>query len=251
MTGNVDAIAIRDLVKRYRGAREPALKGVTLGVGRGELFGLLGPNGAGKTTLISILCGMMAPSAGGAFIHGVDASRRSARAGKTIGWVPQDIALYPSLTARENLRFFGHMHGLGGVDLDRRVALWLERIGMESSADRRVSTFSGGMKRRVNLAAGALHDPELLILDEPTVGIDPQSRNLVFETLKQLNKSGVTMLYTTHHLSEAEHFCSRVAILDRGELLAEGTPAALLQSRKDCKNLEDVFFAMTGKEIRE
>ena len=251
MAGNDTAIEIRGLVKRYRGASEPALKGLTLGIGRGELFGLLGPNGAGKTTLISILCGMLPPSAGKAFIHGVEVSRRSAGAGKTIGWVPQEVALYPSLTARENLLFFGSMHGLGGAGLDRRVSLWLERIGLDAFADRRLSTFSGGMKRRVNLAAGALHEPDVLVLDEPTVGIDPQSRNLIFETLGQLNRSGVTMLYTTHYLSEAEQLCARVAIMDRGALLAEGSPKALIQGRPDCKSLEDVFFAMTGKEIRE
>jgi ABC-2 type transport system ATP-binding protein len=239
-------LEIKDLHKQYPGTAEAALKGVSLRVQRGEFFGLLGPNGAGKTTLINIVCGLLAPSSGEAQLQGNNMSNGARR----LGLVPQDLALYPTLTARENLLFFGRMQGLRR-DLKRRADAWLEHVGLTPYAHRRVSTFSGGMKRRLNLIVGLLHEPALLVLDEPTVGIDPQSRLLIHENLSRLNREGVTILYTTHYLQEAETLCSRLAVMDSGRVIAEGAPAALVQDHTGCSSLEDVFIQLTGRHLRD
>ena len=239
-------LEIEELHKRYPGAEEAALKGVSLSVRRGEFFGLLGPNGAGKTTLINIVCNLLTPSSGGVRLQGYSTSGRA----RWLGLVPQDLALYPTLTARENLLFFGRMQGLGR-DLRPRSEAWLERVGLTPYAHRRVATFSGGMKRRLNLIVGLLHEPALLILDEPTVGIDPQSRLLIHENLLRLNREGVTILYTTHYLQEAETLCSRLAVMDSGHVIAKGTPVALVQDHPGCSSLEDVFIRLTGRHLRD
>jgi ABC-2 type transport system ATP-binding protein len=239
-------LEIKDLHKQYSGAPEAALKGVSLRVQRGEFFGLLGPNGAGKTTLINIVCGLLAPSSGQVQLQGYNTSDGARR----LGLVPQDLALYPTLTARENLLFFGRMQGLRR-DLKSRADAWLDRVGLTPYAHRRVSTFSGGMKRRLNLIVGLLHEPALLVLDEPTVGIDPQSRLLIHENLSRLNREGVTILYTTHYLQEAETLCSRLAVMDSGRVIAEGSPAGLVQDHPGCANLEDVFIKLTGRQLRD
>jgi ABC-2 type transport system ATP-binding protein len=245
-------LAVEGLVKTYPGSDEPALKGVSLSVAPGEFFGLLGPNGAGKTTLIGLLCGLLKADAGRTLVQGRDTARDLASVKAKLGVVPQDIALYPSLSARENLRFFGGLQGLSGTKLEGRIQVWLERLGLAGAADRPVGQYSGGMKRRANLIAGLLHGPSLLVLDEPTAGVDPQSRLLIYENLSRLNKDGVTLLYTTHYLKEAEELCSRVAILDRGLLIAQGSPAELAAAHPGAApGLEGVFIRLTGRELRD
>ncbi|MFO0876581.1 MAG: ABC transporter ATP-binding protein [Gemmataceae bacterium] len=206
-----------------------ALDGVSFEVFEGEIFGLLGPNGAGKTTLMSILSCLAEPSRGEVRLQGrrVVASDREVR--RSIGIVPQELALYDQLTARENLEFFGELFGIQGSELRRRVDNLLMAVGLESRGRHRVGTFSGGMKRRLNLAAALVHQPRLLLLDEPTVGVDPQSRNLIFEEVRRLQREGVTVVYTTHYMEEVEALCNRIGIIDRGKLLACDTLPALLQ----------------------
>ena len=244
-------LQIDGLSKTYAGSLEPALKSARLHIQRGEFFGLLGPNGAGKTTLISLVCGLLKPGGGTIRLDGHDPSADRDKMKSLIGLVPQEIALYPSLTARENLLFFGSMHGLHGRDLRNRVDTWLERLGLASAARRAVGRFSGGMKRRCNLIAGVLHEPALVILDEPTAGVDPQSRLLIYENLARLNREGMTLLYTTHYIKEVEELCSRVAILDNGATIAEGSPRELIQAHSGARGLEDVFIKLTGRELRD
>lgn len=205
-----------------------ALEDVSLAVHEGELFGLLGPNGAGKTTFISILCGLLEPDGGEVRLFGQPFHRNSRELRRLIGLAPQDLALYPELTARENLRFFGRLYGLAGTDLADRVAEMLQAVGLWERADERTAGFSGGMKRRLHLAAAVVHRPRLLFLDEPTAGVDPQSRNHIFELIRGFNRGGMTIIYTSHYLEEVETLCSRLAILDDGRLLACDTLPRLL-----------------------
>ena len=244
-------IQIQSLSKTFKGADVPAVDGISLSVAKNEIFGLLGPNGAGKTTTISILCGLFPASHGTVTIDGKELQNNIKYIKQIIGVVPQDIALYPMLSAKENLSFYGHMYGLSGKKLKDKIALWLNNFGLTESADKRLSTYSGGMKRRVNLIAGILHDPKILFLDEPTVGVDVQSRNVIIDHLKELNKKGTTIIYTSHHMDEAEHFCSRVAIIDHGKIIVEGTPAQLILDNKGCTNLEDVFLHLTKRALRD
>ena len=244
-------LVVRGLTKRYPGADQAAVDHLDLTVDRGEIYGLLGPNGAGKTTTISMLSTLLRPSAGRIFICGHDALQNPRAVRPLIGLVPQDIALYAQLSARENLQYFGRLFGLRGARLARRVARSLDMVGLSDAADRRVAAFSGGMKRRVNLAAGILNAPRLLFLDEPTVGIDAHSRNLILEQLAVLARSGTTLIYTTHYMEEAEALCSRVAVVDRGAVVAEGNPAELVQSCADAGNLGELFLNLTGKQLRD
>jgi len=244
-------IEINNLSKVFKGTAEPAVKDISLAIKRNEIFGLLGPNGAGKTTTISILCGLFPPTSGKIKIDGLDLLGDLAHIKKIVGVVPQDIALYPTLTALENLDFYGHMYGLKGKILKDKIDLWLSNFGLTDAANRRVSRYSGGMKRRVNLIAGILHAPEILFLDEPTVGVDVQSRNVIIEYLKELNKSGTTIIYTSHHMEEAEHFCTRVAIIDSGKIIIEGTPKHLIADNAGCTNLESVFLKLTKRALRD
>ena len=217
------------IVHRY--GELTAVNDVTLQVRQGELFGLLGPNGAGKSTLIGILCGMFAPTAGQVQLGDTPITPKSRSAKQRIGVVPQDIALYEKLSGRQNLRFFGRVYGLGGRHLRDRVETTLEIVGLSDRGDDQAGTYSGGMQRRLNLAAGLLHEPELLILDEPTVGVDPQSRNHIFDNVERLNReAGVTIVYTTHYMEEAERLCDRVAIIDHGKIVALDAPRALIES---------------------
>ncbi len=248
---NDNLIDIKNLSKTFKGAFEPAVKDVSFSIKRNEIFGLLGPNGAGKTTTISILCGLFPPTSGKVIIDGMYLHNDVDQIKKIVGVVPQDIALYPTLTARENLNFYGHMYGLKGKTLKNKIEVWLSNFGLTDAANRRISTYSGGMKRRVNLIAGVLHNPKILFLDEPTVGVDVQSRNVIIEYLKELNKSGTTIIYTSHHMDEAEHFCSRVAIIDNGQIIVEGTPKQLITDNSGCTNLESVFLKLTNKALRD
>jgi ABC-2 type transport system ATP-binding protein len=209
------------LRKRYGG--RTVVDGVGFTIDRGETFGLLGPNGAGKTTTISMLCGLLARDGGTVVVDGHDLDHDPMAVKRAIGYVPQDVALYPDLSGRENLQFFGRLYGLRGADLAGRVDRTLETVGLSERGDDRVDGYSGGMKRRLNIAAGLLHDPRLLVLDEPTVGVDPQSRNAILEAVHQLGAEGMGVLYTTHYMEEAERLCDRIGILDEGRVVAEGT----------------------------
>jgi ABC-2 type transport system ATP-binding protein len=198
-----------------------------------------------------MLCGLIKPTSGSFSINNLTYAKNSNEIKKIIGVVPQEYALYPTLTARENLMYFGSMYGLKGDNLKEKIIESLDFLGLLKFADKRIETFSGGMKRRVNLIAGILHNPQLLFLDEPTVGVDVQSKNAIIDYLKQLNKKGTTIIYTSHHLSEAEDFCTDIAIIDRGQLYAQGTPASLISGTPNANNLEDVFISLTGKELRD
>ncbi len=220
-------VQIQGLVKQYGSL--PAVNGLSFSIYPGEILGLLGPNGAGKTTLINMLSGIIPPTSGTANIGGYDLLRDSPQVKQLIGIIPQDLALYPMLSAYDNLFFFGKIYGLHNRLLKERIAQALEIVGLSDRAKARIETFSGGMKRRVNIAAGLLHNPRLLILDEPTVGVDPQSRNHIFESVRRLNQEfGMTIIYTSHYIEEIETLCRRVAIMDHGQLIALDTKEALI-----------------------
>ena len=243
-------IEIQHLTKIFKHATEPAVNGISFSINRNEIFGLLGPNGAGKTTTISILCGLFPPSGGKVLIDGKDLHTELASIKNIIGIVPQDIALYPTLTARENLAFYGSMYGLYGKDLKNKIDTWLQKLGLTDASTRKVSTYSGGMKRRVNLIAGVLHNPKILFLDEPTVGVDVQSRNVITEYLHGINRAGCTIVYTSHLMEEAENLCSEIAIIDTGTIIASGQPKALI-AENNSANLEQLFLKLTGKKLRD
>ncbi len=220
-------VEVNQLVKHYPGREQPAVNGVSFAIQRGEIFGFLGPNGAGKTTTISMLSGLLKPTRGSATIAGFDLARQPNEIKRRIGLVPQDLALYATLSARDNLLFYGRIYGLKGRHLSQRVDEALKLVGLYDRRKDAVEKYSGGMKRRANIAAGLLHEPEILFLDEPTVGIDPQSRNFIFDNVEALNRQGVTVLYTTHYMEEAERLCHRVAIIDQGRIVALDTPRVL------------------------
>jgi ABC-2 type transport system ATP-binding protein len=205
-----------------------AIEDVSFHVAAGETYGLLGPNGAGKTTTIRVICGLLAPDAGDVTVAGLAVAATATEAKARIGYVPQEVSLYPDLTARENLRFFGRLYRLRGKALHDRVEEVLELIGLADRGDDRVESYSGGMKRRLNIGASLLHRPELLVLDEPTVGVDPQSRHAIMESIANLGTAGMAVLYTTHYMEEAERLCDRVGIIDHGHLVAEGTRRELV-----------------------
>ncbi|MDZ4168184.1 MAG: ABC transporter ATP-binding protein [Coriobacteriia bacterium] len=214
-------VEVRELVKRF--GELCAVDGVSFSIESGEIFGLLGPNGAGKTTTISMISCLLAPDEGDVLVDGHSVLTHSTEVRRVLGIVPQEIALYPTLTAAENLRFWGRMYGLSGSALADAVAYGLQMAGLEDKAKVRVETFSGGMKRRINIAAGVLHRPRVLLMDEPTVGIDPQSRNHILDTVRELNRDGMTVIYTSHYMEEVEALCDRIAIVDHGRVIASGT----------------------------
>lgn len=245
-----DAITVTSLVKKYKNSNVLALDGLDLTVEKGDFFGLLGPNGAGKTTAISIMNGFLASDSGTVFILGKSLHTSHTAIKKEIGFVPQDLALYENLTAYENLIFFGKLYNLRGKDLEERIEFCLEFTQLQDQRYKRVSGFSGGMKRRLNLSAALLHNPEILFLDEPTVGIDAQSRQLIHEKLKQLNSTGTTLVYTTHYMEEAEELCSHVGIIDEGRIIQQGKCLALTKEQ-GFSSLNDLFFSITGKQLRD
>lgn len=226
-------VEVRNLAKTFKtsnGSEVYAVKGIDLDIERGEIFSLLGPNGAGKTTTISMISGLIAPTRGEARIGGFSITQQPLQAKRLLGVVPQEIALYPSLSARQNLEFFGKMYSLGGSELAKRVDEVLEFIGLTDRQKSKVETFSGGMKRRLNVGLGLLHRPELVYMDEPTVGIDPQSRRRILDTVKQLrDEYNMTVLYTTHLMEEAQELSDRVGIIDHGEIIALGSQGDLIQ----------------------
>ena len=227
MTEAEAVLEVDGLVHRYGDL--VAVDGVSFRIEAGETYGLLGPNGAGKTTTISMVAGLIPANAGSATVLGEPMSPRSVQAKRHIGLVPQDLAIYPELTARENLRFFGRLQGMRGKALDGRVNEVLELVGLADRAGDLSKEYSGGMKRRLNIGIGLLHRPALLILDEPTVGVDPQSRNAILESVEALSVEGMAVLYTTHYMEEAERLCDRIAIVDAGRIQAEGTRDELIR----------------------
>ncbi|WP_417199813.1 ABC transporter ATP-binding protein [Bizionia sp.] len=244
-------IDIQQISKKYKGADNYSVSNFDLTIAEKEIFGLLGPNGAGKTTLISILCSLIKPTSGSFSIAGLTYQKNKNQLKQIIGIVPQEYALYPSLTAFENLKYFGSMYGLKGKSLDTKINLALEHLGLLQFAHKKIDTFSGGMKRRINLIGSVLHNPKVLFLDEPTVGVDVQSKNVIIAFLQDLNKNGTTIIYTSHHLNEAETFCTRVAIIDHGKLVVKGKPQELITQHSGANNLEDVFINITGKALRD
>ena len=218
---------VQGLRKRY--GQLEAVRGVSFQIHEGETYGLLGPNGAGKTTTISMVCGLLSRDAGEVTVNGRPIDTGAVAAKAAIGVVPQDLAIYPDLSARENLDFFGRLYGLSGAKLRERSDACLELVGLADRAKERTDRFSGGMKRRLNIAIGLLHSPRLLLLDEPTVGVDPQSRNAILESVAALSREGMAVLYTTHYMEEAERLCDRVGIIDAGEIRAEGTRRELVE----------------------
>lgn len=213
-------LTVDTLKKTYNG--KTVVDDVSFSLKEGEAYGLLGPNGAGKSTTIGMIFGLVRPDGGTVTVDGLDAWKRPLEAKRRLGYVPQDIALYGDLSAVENLKFWGRMYDLSGSLLKERVATALEIVGLTDRAGDKVDTFSGGMKRRINIAAALLHEPKVLIMDEPTVGIDPQSRSYILETVKKLNAEGITVIYTSHYMEEVEFLCGRIGIIDQGKLIAQG-----------------------------
>ena len=248
---NEAIVRIQSVTKQYRGSVQPAISNFNLQIPAGSVFGLLGPNGAGKSTLVMMLCGLMRPDAGAISFLGMDVQKNSAAIRKQIGVAPQEIALFPTLTAYENLLYFAQMYGLKPSLIKKSVVEYLEIFGLAEKANKRVHTFSGGMKRRLNLIAALLHNPAVLILDEPTAGVDVQSRNIVLEFLMTLKSKNITIIYSSHFLEEAEKICTHMAIIDEGKLITEGSPASLIGSHNDCISLEQLFLKLTGKHIRD
>ena len=246
-------LAVRDLRKSY--GRVVAVDGASFSVEPGQLVGLLGPNGAGKSTTVAIIAGLVTPDAGTVTIGGKPLGGDTDPQKRLIGLVPQDLALYEELPAAANLRLFGALYGLSGRPLEDAIGSALLLVGLAERAGDRVKTFSGGMKRRLNLAAGLLHDPQILLLDEPTVGVDPQSRNAILDNLEFLKSRGKALLYTTHYMEEAERLADRIVVMDHGRVLADDTLAGLRErAGRDAgagASLESLFLAMTGRTLRD
>ncbi|MCY8947754.1 ABC transporter ATP-binding protein [Bacillus atrophaeus] len=218
-------LQVENIEKAYE--KKLIVKGISFTLEKGEAFGLLGPNGAGKSTTISMIAGLVPPDKGEITVGGCIVGKDTNQAKQKIGVVPQDIALYPTLTAKENLLFWGKMYGLTSAEAKKRAVEVLEYVGLTERAKDKIQTFSGGMKRRINIGAALMHRPELLIMDEPTVGIDPQSRNHILQTVKQLNEEGTTIIYTSHYMEEVEYLCDRIGIMDKGDMIAIGTKTDL------------------------
>lgn len=245
------AIEIKALRKNYPGAFSPALDGLSLEVAQNKIVGLLGPNGAGKSTTINIICGLVTPDSGTASVFGVDCATHVQAVRSQVGVVPQQIALFPNLTAMENFRYIGRLYGLEDRFIKERSEDLLQRLGLEKHGNKRISRYSGGMKRRANIIASLLHYPEILILDEPTAGVDVQSRAMILDFIKEYRERDKTVLYTSHLLEEAEKVCDDVVIIDNGQFIVNGSPQQLINTTNDCNNLEDVFLHYTGHSVRD
>lgn len=250
-------LEVKNLKKAY-GQRQ-AVKGASFTVNEGEVFGLLGPNGAGKSTTLSIICGILKADSGEVIVDGWNIDKNSRQAKNIIGIVPQEPALYPTLSAKANLLFWGTINGVEKNDLNTAVDDALKLVGLKDRANERINKFSGGMKRRLNIAAGLIHQPKLIIMDEPTVGIDPQSRNHILETVKNLTQKKITVIYTSHYVEEVEYLCNRVAIMDNGLIITEGTLAELLKKGAEfqelsitvnnfSENIQDALSSLSGVE---
>lgn len=239
----MEVIEIRDLVKKYED--NIAIDNINLKIEEGEIYGVLGPNGAGKSTTISIICSLLHPTSGEIKVLGEDIRKYSLKVRRHLGLVPQNIAIYSDFTAYENVKFFGELYGLRGRELKEAVEDSLEFTGLLDVKNKKAKDFSGGMLRRLNIACAIIHKPKILIMDEPTVGIDPQSRNHIMQSVKELNKKGVTIVYTTHYMEEAEALCSKIAIIDQGKIIVEGTKEELKDMVSDKRTLniglEDIY----------
>ncbi len=244
-------LRVTDLQKSFGDFR--AVDGVSFTIDKGEIFGLLGPNGAGKTTTIRMLSTVLEPDGGGITVGGHDMKREAEAIRSLIGVCPQELALYEDLSAFDNMVFFGRMSGLATPQAKEQARANLKLMGLQDRAKGKVATFSGGMKRRINLAIALMGSPQFLFLDEPTVGIDPQSRNYIFENIQNLQKQGLTVLYTTHYMEEADRLCDRVAVMDAGKIIAMDTPRNLKAQigDPDRTTLEDVFLNLTGRSLRD
>lgn len=243
-------IVIDQLYKRYEKSADYTLENISLTVNRGDVFGLLGPNGAGKTTLISILCGIIPQTSGTVTYYGKSGEISAAERRSVIGFVPQEYAFYQELTPRQNLDYFGALYNLSKAEVLKRREHLLNILGLSKFADNKVGTFSGGMKRRVNLAIGMIHEPEILFLDEPTVGVDVQSKNAIIRYLQDVNATGTTIVYTSHHMSEAEEFCNRICMVDHGKVIAQGELTGLMTAHGS-ENLQSLFIKLTGEAYRD
>jgi len=244
-------VQIDNVTKRYRGLQQPAVSQLSLQITEGSVFGLLGPNGAGKSTLVMMMCGLLRPDAGSISVLGQSVSNNGDDIRKHIGVAPQEIALFPTLTAYENLFYFGRMYGLDSAIIKDRIEYYLRTFDLLEKGRRRVQTFSGGMKRRLNLIAALLHHPKLIILDEPTSGVDVQSRNMILDFLTQLASQKTTIIYSSHFLAEAERICTHLAILDLGKMVVQGAPKWVLEKNPGSHDLEQLFIKLTGKNIRD
>jgi ABC-2 type transport system ATP-binding protein len=242
------AIALEGLTKDYGDAR--AVDGLTLSVTEPEVFGLLGPNGSGKTTTINCITGILKPTKGAIRVGGFDVQAEGVKAREVLGVSPQETAVCSYLTGRENVELFGALYSVPKALLEARVDYVMEKVGLMEEADRRVGKYSGGMKRRVSIAMALVTDPRIVLLDEPTVGMDPQSRRAVWDFVLELSDKGKTIVLTTHYMEEAEELCDRVGIIDHGKLIALGSPSDL-KARYGARDLEDVFITLTGRRIRE
>ncbi|HRV51454.1 MAG: ABC transporter ATP-binding protein [Bacteroidia bacterium] len=242
-------IAIKDLKKSYNS--HEALKGISFNIKEGEFYGLLGPNGAGKTTTISIMSSILTPDSGEVLINGNNIYTHPNESKRIIGVVPQEIALYNELTAEENLWFWGGLYDVPKTELKKRIDEVLTLFGLSERRKDKVSTYSGGMKRRINIAAALLHQPRIVFMDEPTVGIDPQSRNLIFEVIEKLHSNGMTIVYTTHYMEEAERFCDRIGIIDNGQIIAEGTLDELRKSSSAKETIVITFNNLNDDKVQK
>lgn len=254
-------ITVRSVSKSFGNIE--ALKNVSFTIDKGEIFGILGPNGAGKSTIVNLLNTLVKPDKGDVVIDGVNIKDDGETIKLIMGVVPQEIALYEELSAYENLMFWGGLYDIPKQELKKNVSKTLEIVDLVSRKDDRIKTFSGGMKRRINIACSLLHNPKILILDEPTVGVDPQNRNYIFEVIERLNDEGMTIIYTTHYMEEAERFCDKIAIIDEGRIIAQGTLKELreisnVQNKGGIErnytqgmNLESIYLKLTGKELRD
>ncbi len=243
-------IEIKGLSKKYAANSFLSLDNINLQILKGEKFGVFGPNGAGKTTLISLMCGIIEPTQGAidCFIQEKTLSMRSIS--QKLGYVPQDFAFFQELTPAQNLNYFGALYGIPPKTLSEKINLLLDKLSLEHVRNAKIQTFSGGMKRRINLAIGLINDPEILFLDEPTVGVDVQSKLAIVELLEELNSKGTTIIYTSHHLKEAENFCDRIALLDEGRIIANGHLSELV-SEHNVADLEELMIHFTGKKLRD
>lgn len=244
-------LEIKNITKSY--SKKLALDNLSMSVAENDLIGLLGPNGAGKSTLISIISGILGADSGSISFDGEDVFKNHKLLQKNLGVVPQEIALYENLSGIDNLRFFSHAYGLRGAEIDSAIERVKSVIRIDDKLKNKVSTYSGGMKRRLNIGVALLHNPKLLIMDEPTVGIDPQSRNHILESVKSLNKSGITVIYTTHYMEEVDNLCNKFYIMDFGKIIASGTREEIRLSAdlKVDASLEEVFLHLTGRALRD
>ncbi|HET9999288.1 MAG TPA: ATP-binding cassette domain-containing protein [Ktedonobacteraceae bacterium] len=253
--GRAVDVQVSNLVKTF--GKHEAVKGVSFTIGKGEIFGLLGPNGAGKSTTINMMCGYLAPTSGDTTINGVSITREPLKVKREIGVVPQEIALYKDLNSLENLDFFGQIYGMNTRERRARSEEVLHFVGLYDRRKESIKNFSGGMQRRINMAVAMIHQPDFLMMDEPTVGVDPQSRENIFDTIEKLRDQGVTILYTTHYMEEAERLCNHIAIMDEGRIIAMGTLEQLLALRDQNREvqrphgLQELFIQLTGKTLRD